>query len=105
MPAFAAAHSATLAPELIHRGECFGAVALERVPASDICHRGVTRVCQAIIPQRSGIEFESEEGEFLGVEKILDLRNGESMLLHVEHEVAASAGAEEIRISRQRGAQ
>src|SRR4029079_15102081 len=90
--------SVPLAPELIHPGECIGAVPLECIPARQIGHRLVVGKFRPIISQYARIQFESDERQFLRVAKFLDLRNGEPVLLDVEQQIAASAGAEEIGI-------
>src|SRR5882724_4443890 len=97
-----AAISAALAPELIHPGERLWVLALECIPAFQIGHRPSAREFSSVVLQRACMHFESEEFESLAVEKFLDPRNGEPMLLHVKQQIAASADAEEIRKPRQR---
>ena len=53
----------------------------------------------AVVLQRACVQFEADERELLSVEKFLDLRDREPMFLHVEQEIAAAAGVEEIGIS------
>src|SRR6478752_6971893 len=64
--------SVALAPELIHPGECIGAVPLECIPARQIGHRLVVWKFRPIIAQYARIQFESDERQFLRVEKFLD---------------------------------
>ena len=46
--------------------------------------------------RRERIEIEADEGETVLGEEVGDLRERQAVLLHVEQEVAARAGAEEI---------
>src|SRR3954470_13385667 len=96
------AASAALAPELIHPDERLWVLALECIPAFQIGHRPSAGEFSSVVLQRACMHFESEEFESLAVEKFLDPRNGEPMLLHVKQQIAASADAEEIRKPRQR---
>src|SRR5207302_2721487 len=43
---------------------------------------------------------EADEGELVFVEKLPDFRDAQMVLVHVEQEIAALAGAEEIRVLR-----
>ena len=89
--------SAALAPELIHPDERIWVFALECIPGFQISHCASAGVFHSVVLQRAGIEFESEEREPLAVEKFLDPRNGEPMLLHMEQQIAASADTVEVR--------
>src|ERR1041384_4117841 len=94
--------STALAPELIHPDERLWVLALECVPACQIGHRPSAGEFHPVVLQRAGIELESEERESLAVEKFLDPRDGEPLLLHMEQQIAASADAVEVRKLRQR---
>src|SRR5689334_13343027 len=89
--------SAALAPELIHANERLWVFALECIPGFQISHRAGAGVFHPVGLQRASIEFESEERQSFAVEKLLDPRNGEPMLLHVEQQISASADAVEVR--------
>src|SRR5438270_3268970 len=85
-----------LHPELVHAGKGVGLLALERVPAGEIGPRFVVRETPQIFLRRGVIEVEADKREPVLRDERGDLRDRQTVLLHVEQEVAAAAGAEKI---------
>src|SRR5438874_1836472 len=85
-----------LDPELIHRGKGPRVLGLERVPKVEIRERLVLRKTRPIAGDRAGVDIEADELQAVLREEALDLRDRQPMLLDVEQQIAACAGAEEI---------
>ena len=96
------AGSGFLHPEIVHGGEGVGVFGLHRVPAVEVAHRPAGLGEQrAVALQRGRVEFEADEAQALPGDEVLDGRDGQAAFLHVEQQVAAFAGAEEIVEARQ----
>jgi hypothetical protein len=88
--------SVFLQPKLVHAGERVGLFHLQPMPTIEITEETIAAEESAVILRHSRREFESDEHQPVLANEGLDLRNRQSMLLHVKQEVAAFAGAEEI---------
>src|SRR5262249_596736 len=87
-----------LHPELIHAGEQHRVLALELLPPVEVGHGARVREASAI--GDGGLSGEADEIQALRREERLYLRDRQLMLLHVEQEIAALAGGEEVGIFR-----
>ena len=71
-------------------------LAFECIPGRKVGHRPVGGTRHAILARNPGVELEGDEVEIVLGEEVRDARKRQAMLLHVEQQVAAFAGAEEI---------
>src|SRR6266850_6810756 len=74
-----------LHPELVHVDEGLRVLRLEQVPLIEVGHDLVAGEPPAVILR--GLAAESDEGKIVFAEERLDLRNRQSMLLHMEKQV------------------
>src|SRR5262249_18895094 len=88
--------SRLLHPELIHGGEGGGPLAFELPPVFESPHAGIVGKPLPIGGGDGGRKLEAGQSKIKRAEQGFDLRDGETMLLHVEQQVAALAHAEEI---------
>src|SRR5437667_158277 len=87
-----------LHPELIHADEGHRVLGLELVPLIEVAHGRVGReACSIGSARRSG---EAEKCETMRAHEGGDVRDRELLLLHIEQQIAALAGREEVRVLR-----
>ena len=86
--------SELLHPELVHADESRRIFGFEHVPAVKIGGGLVFRKASAIVLQR--LAGEADKAKAVLAQESRDLRDRELMLLHVEQQVAAFAGGEEV---------
>src|SRR5438876_10328910 len=85
-----------LHPELVHASERVGFLAFQSMPTIEIAHQMITAEQAAIMLHEPRRKFKTDEAQIIPSEKGFDLRNRQTMLLDVEQEIAALAGAEKI---------
>src|SRR5438128_213071 len=85
-----------LYPELVHASERVGLLAFQSIPTVEIAHQMITAEQAAIMLHEPRRKFKTDEAQIVLGEEGFDLRNRQTMLLDVEQEIAALAGAEEI---------
>src|SRR5439155_13282665 len=85
-----------LHPELVHASERVGLLAFQSIPTVEIAHQMITAEQAAIMLHEARRKFKTDEAQIVLGEEGFDLRNRQTMLLDVEQEIAALAGAEEI---------
>ena len=85
-----------LQPELVHAGERVGLFRLQPMPTIEIAEETITAKEIAVVLHHSRRKFEPDEHQAVLGNEGFDVRNCQSVLLHVKQKVAALAGAEEI---------
>src|SRR4029077_8660951 len=85
-----------LQPELVHAGERVGLFRLQPMPPIEIAAGTIATKEIAVVLHYSRRKFEPDEHQSVLGNEGFDLRNRQSVLLHVKQKVAALAGAEEI---------
>src|SRR5262245_884690 len=88
--------SVFLQPELVHAGKGIGLFRLQPMPKIEIAEETITAEEIAVVLHHSRRKFEPDEHQAVLVNEGFDLRNRQSVLLHVKQKVTALAGAEEI---------
>src|SRR5690349_12078601 len=89
--------SGLLDPELVHAPEGSRIRLLEAIPVFQIGHGHITRAGVAVVRQHGSVQLETEQSEAVLRKKSADRRQRQTVLLHVEQEIAAGAQAVEIR--------
>src|SRR5439155_3273768 len=85
-----------LHPELIHASERVGLLPFQSIPTIEVAHQMITAEQAAIMLHEPRRKFKTDEVQIVLGEEGFNLRNRQTMLLDVEQEIAALAGAEKI---------
>src|SRR5262245_52979752 len=85
-----------LDPEPVHAGKGIGVILLEGVPGMEVHHCPIRREARRVGADHAIIELEAEKLHAARAKESLDLRQRHAVLLHVEQEIAAFAGTEEV---------